>query len=353
MSLPDPTPLPDPTGPRKHGRLGLILPFAALALLIVGWSAAWVWAKGETAKRMDAAIVAWKQAGYQVGWKDREIGGYPFRMDVTLTEVTARTPSGWALEAPRLEGEAFMHAITHWLIAAPVGVTFVRPEGGPVAVKGELIRASLTRLQQRPPSFSFEGVKLTFAAAAGAQPFGLASADRVEFHLRAGPDDEGGVFASLDGGKARSSGLLARIAGGKPIAMVWNSTVSKMSAFTGPSWAEAVRHWSGAGGQMSVRNAGITAGDATLGVTSGTLNTASDGRLAGALQVTLRQAPRGLTALAAEGIVEADAAQSAATVIKARQGAGDAAQAAIDFQAGRTTLGPVALGAAPKVYDPS
>ncbi|MGZ3371660.1 MAG: DUF2125 domain-containing protein, partial [Caulobacteraceae bacterium] len=72
----------------------------------------------------------------------------------------------------------------------------------------------------------------------------------------------------------------------------------------------------------------------------------------GSLAVTLRQAPRGLDALSAEHIVEPDAAQSAATVVQARKGGGDVAEASLDFQAGRTTLGPVALGPAPKVYDP-
>ena len=352
MTSLEPDSLPDPATPRKYRRLGLILPFAALGLLVVGWSVAWFWAAGQVAKRMDAAALAWKPAGYQLAWRQRTIGGYPFRMDVTLTDATARGPGGWGLEAPRLEGEAYLFSMGHWLMAAPAGITFVRPLGGPVAVKGELIRASLTHLQSRPPSFSFEGVKLTFAPAAGAQPFALASADRAEFHLRAGPDDEGGVFASLDGGRAGPSGVLAEVAAGKPISMVWNATLSKMSAFGGASWPEAVRHWTAGGGLMTVRNAGITAGDASLGVTSGTLAAASDGRLSGVLQVTLRQAPRGLTALADKGVIDAGAAQSAATVVQARQGGGDAAQAAIDFQAGRTTLGPVALGAAPKVYDP-
>lgn len=352
MSLPDPAPLPNSLGPRKYRRLGLILPFAALGFLVIAWSAAWIWAEAEVAKRLDAAAEAWKPAGYQLAWRERTIGGYPFRMDVTLTDVTARAPGGWGLAAPRLEGEAYLFSLGHWLVAAPAGLTFVRPLGGPVAVKGELIHASLTHLQQRPPSFSFEGVKLTFAPAPGAQPFGLASADRVEFHLRAGPDDEGGVFASLDGGKAGPSGVLAEVAGGKPISMVWNSTLSKMSAFGGPTWPEAVRHWTAGGGRMTVRNAGINAGDTSLGVTSGTLGAGSDGRLSGVLQVTLRQAPRGLNALSDKGVIEPGAAQSAATVVQARQGAGDAAQAAIDFQAGRTTLGPVALGPAPKVYDP-
>lgn len=343
--------LPDTSPPRKPRRLGLWLPFVGLTLFIAAWSAAWVWVRGETARRMDAAVAVLAQAGYPVTWKDRVIGGYPFRMDVTLTDARAREPSGWGLEAPRLEGEAFMHAPTSWVIAAPDGITFVRPQGGAVDVKGQTIRASLTHPTAHPPSFSFEGVKLAFAPEPGAQPFGLTSAERVEFHLRAGPDDEGGVFARVDNGQARLSGLFARVAGGKPVSMVWNSTLSKMSAFTGASWPDAVRRWADAGGRMTVRQAGITAGDAVLGVDSGSLGVGADGRLSGALQVTLRQASRGLAAMGDTGLIEPDAAQRATVVTEARRGVGEAVQGSIDFQAGRTTLGPVALGPAPKVYD--
>ena len=344
--------VPDPAPPRKPRRLGLWLPFAALGLLIAAWSAAWVWARGEAAGRLDAAAQALNRAGYQLAWRDRIVGGYPFRLDVTLTDARLREPSGWALEAPRIEAEAFLHAPTSWLIAAPAGITFVRPLGGPVTVSGQLIRASLTHPGAHPPSFSFEGVKLTFNPQPGAQPFAFTAADRVEFHLRAGPEDQGGVYARLDGGKARLSGLFARVAGDKPISIVWNSTLSKISAFSGASWPEAVRHWSDAGGRMSVRQAGITAGDAVLGVNSGDLGAGADGRLTGALNVTLRQAPRALDAMGDTGVIEPDAAQAATLIARTRQGAGDVAQASLDFQAGRTTLGPVALGPAPKVYDP-
>jgi hypothetical protein len=344
--------LPDTTPPRKRLRLGLWLPFVALGVLIAGWSGGWVWARGQTAARMDGAVQALGRAGYEVSWARRQIGGYPFRMDVTLTDAHVREPSGWALEAPRIEGEAFMHAITSWLIAAPDGITFVRPLGGPVAVKGQVIRASLTHPNARPPSFSFEGVKLVFTPQPGAQPFALTTADRVELHLRAGPDDEGGVFVRVDNGKAGLSGLFARVAGGKPISIVWNSTLSKMSAFAGHDWPAAVRHWSDAGGRMTVRQAGVTAGDAVIGANSGTLGAGADGRLTGALQVTLRQAPRGLAALGETGVIAPESAQAATVVAQARQGAGDTAEATINFQAGRTTLGPVALGPAPKVYDP-
>jgi hypothetical protein len=337
--------------PRKHSRLGLYLPFALLLIAVVAWTVFWLWARGEARIRMDDAVQDLKSAGYQISWKDRTLGGYPFRMDVTLTDVSVRDPSGWALQAPDLEGEAFAYAPTHWLIAAPQGLTFVRPVGGPVVMNGQLIRASLTDFDKRPPSLSFEGVKVTFQPQQGAQPFALSAADRVEFHLRAGPDDEGGVFARVDNGTARLSGLFARVAQGKPISIVWNSTLSKMSAFAGADWPSAVRHWADAGGQMTVRDGALTAGDALISASNSKLSVGRDGRLTGSLDATLRQAPRALGAMGESGVLAPETADAAAAVAKARQGDGDAARITLTFQAGQTTLGPVAIAPAPKVYE--
>jgi hypothetical protein len=343
--------VPDPEAPRKPSRLGLYLPIGLLVLLMVAWSGFWVFARGQAYSRMDAAVASLTKAGYRIGWGGREIGGYPFRMDVTLTDFEVREPSGWALRAPKMEAEAFAYSPTHWIVAAPQGLTFVRPEAGPVTVTGKLIRAALFDFSRRPPSFDFEGVGLTFQPDAGAQPFSLSAADRVEFHLRAGPDDQGGVFFSVDKGKARLAGLFARIAGDRPISITWNSTLSKMSAFDGDTWPEAVQHWVGAGGQMTVRNAGVTAGDAVIGSTGGTLTVGTDGRVRGQLPVTLRQAPRALDAMGASGVLPKDTAEAAASVAEARQGADQQAHATLDFEAGRTTLGPVDIGPAPKVYE--
>ncbi len=343
--------MPDPAPPGKHRRLGLYVPFGLLLLLIAGWSAYWGWARGELSRRLDAAQARLSEAGYQVSWKDRHIGGYPYRLDVTLSDFHAREPGGWALAAPKLEAQAQAFAPGSWLVAAPLGLTFTRPEGGPVTVTGRLVRASLTHLTSRPPSFSFEGVDLQFRPDPGAKPFGLTAASRVEFHLRAGPDDQGGVFALVEGGQARLSGLFARVANGQPIGITWNSTLSKMSAFSGRDWADAVRRWTEAGGQMTVRDAGVTAGEALVKVNSGTLGVSREGRVAGTLDLSLRQAPKSLSAMADEGVIAPDSAQAAATVAEAGQ-SGDLAHGALHFEAGRTTFGPVALGPAPKVYDP-
>lgn len=339
--------------PRKRSRLGLYLPFALAVLVAVAWTAGWLWVRGEVRSRMDESVATLKRAGYEVSWKDRGIGGYPFRFNVNLTDARIREPSGWSLEAPVLEAQSRVSSPTSWVIVAPQGATFVRPMGGPVQVKGKVIRASLTHLSEVPPRFSFEGVDLTFQPGAGAQPFGLEAAKRVEFHLRGNKElDEGLVSVRVEDGKARLAGLFGRIAGERPVSIVWTAALTKISAFSGPDWPGAVRRWVDAGGRMNLREAGVTAGEAVLGSNSGTLTVAADGRLSGVLDVTLRQGPRALGAMGETGLIPQERAEAAAAVAAAREGTGDAARATIHFQAGQTTLGPVALGPAPRVYGP-
>ncbi|MDZ4375808.1 MAG: DUF2125 domain-containing protein, partial [Phenylobacterium sp.] len=167
MSVPDPSPT------RKFSRRTPIIVVAITVLLIVGWSGVWLWARGQAEARLDAAASAVREAGYDLSWRSREIVGYPFRLNINLTEARMRDTSGWALEMPRLEAQAFLHAPSHWILAAPDGLTFVRPVGGPVRVTGKYIRASLTQPTATPPNLSFEAVGLTFQPAAGANPFSL------------------------------------------------------------------------------------------------------------------------------------------------------------------------------------
>jgi hypothetical protein len=345
--------VPDPNAPRKPSRLGLYGPFLLLLIFMAAWSVAWFQARAEVVRRLDQGAAALQQAGYELGWRDREVGGYPFRIDVTLRDAHIRDRSGWALDAPKVEAEAFMHAPTHWVVAAPDGLTFVRPLGGPVRVTGRLIRMSLSHFGNWPPNLSFEGTGLSFTPAPGATPFGLSAADRVELHLRQAPaavGDEGGAWLSVSNGKARLTGLLGRIAGDKPISIAWDGRLSKMNAFRGRSWPDAVRAWTAAGGRMEVKRGGLTAGEALIGVNTGDLGVDHEGRLSGVLDVSLRQAPRALGEMGATGAIAPDRAEAAAEVARARQGPGDLAHATLNFEAGRTTLGPVAISPAPKVY---
>lgn len=344
MSVPDTEPV------RKHSRAGLFIPFILLLVAMVAWTGFWFWLRIQTADRMDETAEALRAAGYEVSWSERSIGGFPFRLNVTLTEPRIREPSGWALAAPRLESEAYIHGLGNWIFAAPEGLTFTRPVAGPVEVKGRVLRASLAGLDEAIPRFDFQGADLTFTPGAGAQPFSLSAAKLAEIHLRPAPEDQAGFFVEVKEGQARFSGLFANIAEDGEIALKWDSILTKASALRGADWPSAARAWADAGGTMQVQEAGLTAGEAVIGVRSGVLSVGDDGRLVGALETTLRQAPRALEAMGEGGVLPEETAETAAAVAAAREGADETAQATITFQAGRTTLGPVAIGPAPRVY---
>ena len=341
--------LPDETPARKPRRFWLYAPFLLALLLAAAWGGVWLHLRGQAEKALDDGAARLRAEGYDVGWKSRAIAGFPMRLSVTLTEARIREPSGWALAAPVLEAEARVHAPGHWLFAAPRGLTFTRPKGGPVTVTGQVIRASLRNLDASPPNFSFEGVKLAFAPEAGALPFALSSAERVELHLRAAPGDKGSSLLRVADAKGRPGTLWGRIAGDQAIDIGWDLTLDHAAAFKGASWPDAVRNWTAAGGAAEVRQAGITAGPAVLGVQSGRLSVEADGRLRGDLRANLKRAPQALAAMGAQGVIAPETAAIAGLVAATRQD-GEIAGATISFQAGQTTLGPVAVAPAPKVY---
>lgn len=343
--------MPDPTPSRKPvSRLGLYIPYALAAIVVLAWSGAWVWARNATVARIDAGATALRKAGYELSWRERSVSGYPLRLNVTLTDVSVRDRSGWALSSPRLEGQTYLHAPKQWLVAAPDGLTFVRPRGGPVQVTGRLIRASISHPDQTPPSVSFEGTGLVFTPANGAQPFGLTGAERVEIHLRRAPaevGDEGGFWVMVQDGRARLSGLLERMAGGRPVQIAWDSRFDHASALRGDSWADAVKAWTAAGGRLTVKRATLTAGDAVVAIDGGALTVATDGHAQGTLPLSLRQAPRALEALEGSGVAEPAAAEAAAAQLS---GPPDLARATLTFDAGRARIGPAALWNAPRIY---
>jgi len=115
----------------------------------------------------------------------------------------------------------------------------------------------------------------------------------------------------------------------------------------GRNWPVAAHAWSEAGGALRIRQLRIHPGDADLEARSGDLTVGPDGRLRGEVPVRLVQAQRALTAMAQVGSIAPETARVAAVTLTA---AGSPTPVNVDFLAGRATLGPVALGAAPKVY---
>ncbi|MDP1632604.1 MAG: DUF2125 domain-containing protein [Caulobacter sp.] len=314
--------LPDRPAARKPRRLGLILPWLALVLLAGGWSAAWFKLKAEAVARMDAAVAGMRTQGYQVSWDQRTVGGFPFRLDVNLTAPRIAEPSGWALAAPVVKSEAWIYRLDQWVMVLPAGLTLTRPQGGDVLVRADALRASLGGLDQRPPRLSVEGAGLRFDPAAGGAPYFLQSAERLELHLRPGPDNQGGMLFRVDGARLRLEGLPARVAQGRPVSLMWDLALSRMSELSGANWPAAVRRWRNAGGVITVRAAEIRGGDALLAGSGGPLTVGPDGRLEGEMKAALKEAKSGTTALSGQ----------------------------VSLKDGRVVLGPLDVGPSPRLY---
>lgn len=345
--------MPEPAAERKPpSRFWLYAPYALVGVAALGWSLGWWVMSGQVKTGMDKQANDLRQAGYQVSWASRKIGGYPFRVDVSLTEAKLAEPSGWGLSFPVLKTEAFAYRLNHLVLVAPDGVTVTRPVAGPLRVTAKGLRASLVQSGVALPRLAVEGAGLGFSPEPGAASFGLASADKLEFHLIPGGDNEMAMLLRLDGGKASGGGLTARLAGTKPVSLLWDATLSQREAFKGRDWPDAVRSWTAAGGALSLKQGGLSLGDTHMGLTTGRLTVGADGRLRGSLEANLRFGAQALLAMGDSGLIDPSAAQIAAAVVQAREGGIEAkgARVNLSFEAGRTTIGPVALGQAPKVY---
>lgn len=324
---------------RKPRRLGLYLPWAALVVAAAGWSVAWLWMMHETQSRLDAGAAALRRSGWTVAWDSRHVGGYPFRLDVDVSHLRLAEPSGWAVAMPALKSEAFAFAPTNWVFFAPGGLTFTRPDGGPVVVGASALRASVNSWDEAPPRISLEGDDLSFAAAPGAKPFSLTSAKSLQFYTRAGPGEQAALFFSLDGATARPDSWIGQIAAGMPVAIRLDTIINHAGDLHGATWRGLVAHWSAAGGAFDVHQLTLTAGDASLDARKGGIAVGDDGRLEGILEASLSD----------EGRVFAVAQTGKAPVVDAAPRA-SALDLRLTLRDGWTWLGPLKLAPAPRAY---
>lgn len=333
---------PSRKAPQKARRGGLFIPFILAALVVAGWSYGWFWLRGQAEQRMDAQAADLKSRGYDLSWSARTFHGFPFRMNVDLADARIAEPTGWAVRAPVLKGEAAVFNLTHWVLVAPQGVVLTRPEAGDVAITGKALRASISHVQEYPPRVSVEGAGLTFAPAPGARPFELVSAQDMQLHLRGGPEDQGAIFFKAGGAKTAFTGLLGRIARDKTAAMVLETRLSHVSHLRGRNWEAAVKRWSAAGGQITLQQSQILAGDAEGKAKSGVLSVDSDGRVTGALEVAIKERADPSRPIETPEQALAAAAQAV--------GQEPVIEASLSFRDGRTFLGVIDTGPAPKVY---
>jgi hypothetical protein len=342
--------MPQPAPPVKPPRrFWLYAPYALVGAVALVWTLAWLGISHEIAARMDAETADLRAAGWTVDWAERTIDGYPFRIRVTIERPRLREPGGWGFEAPSLKAQANAYDLSHWITYAPAGLTLQRPTGGPVAVDG-LMRASLAIVGGTTPRIAVEGANLVFTPAKGSIAFPLSRAAHLGLFLRPSDGGRAEAYASFDGAVSAPDTLLGRMSGGRTTAMLADLFVDHAERLSGPSVAAALRRWSAAGGKVQVVRAGLAGDGAWLGVRPGELGLDQDGRLRGGVGLLAYGAPKIVRRLGAEGQINPLAAEAAAQIVEITEDAQGHARLDLNFVAGVTTIGPIPVGRAPKLY---
>jgi hypothetical protein len=204
------------------------------------WCVGWFWLRGRPSSGWTPSRLALKARGYDLSWSSRTFSGFPFRLDVNLTDARVAEPSGWALRIPELNSEAMIYDLTTGWVA-PRGALLTRPNGGDVAIAGEALRASLAGMDQHPPRISIEGAKLVFSTAPGrALPAALGrhhAAAPAPRPRRPGRDPvQGQRRAGQFHGPAGS-----HRPGQRPPTMILDARLTHVSYLRGENWADAVQ----------------------------------------------------------------------------------------------------------------
>ncbi|WP_333823674.1 DUF2125 domain-containing protein [Pinisolibacter sp.] len=177
------------TAPSRRMRLPLVIGLG-VAIAAAGWTAVWATARGRILAEIDGRLATLSTRGVVVACADREIGGYPFRM-----ELTCRSPG------VEIRDRGFTASAQALRVVAQVWdprLVLVEVDGPGIAVTGgdatsakwRLLRSSLRWAGDgvQRVSLSVDGLDLT-AAPAGPPPVHLV-AEHVEAHGR--PHGEGG-----------------------------------------------------------------------------------------------------------------------------------------------------------------
>ena len=343
------------TAPR-HSRRGLAVPFIIVGLLLAGWTGWWFWLSDQVETRLAAQVEVLRQDGWTISHAPARITGWPFRTRVSMPQTDILAPSGHGVAAPELVAEASSWNPDHWVVVAPDGLILTRADKGRIAIAGDGLRFSISHLSDRFPDLRAEMIRPTFTALEGAQPFPIASAERIQLetrpHLTDGlaSTDELDVLFRLIDARGRPGGPVESATGQGRLSADVEGTIVGASRLQGMDSAGVFTAWTAAGGRFTAVRGRLKAGDSTALISSETLSARADGRLQGSLAVTAEKPVAVIAGLAR--------AQSGAVNRPGAAGAVAAAAAAgerpvdlvIQFRDGRTWLGPFPLAPAPRLF---
>ena len=346
----------DSAKPYRHPRRGIAIPFLLVGVVLAVWTGWWFYLVQQIEARLESQVVALRQDGWTITHAGVATTGWPFRARVEIPHASILAPSGHGVAAPKFVAEANAWNPDHWVVIAPDGLTLSRADKGKVGVRGDGLRFSVSHLRERFPDLRVELIRPVFTPHPDAEPFPIASAERVQLETRPhkaegqADADAMDVLFNLVDARGRRGGPVEGATQEGRLTLALEGTIQQASRLKGPDAAGIFSNWTRSGGRFTAVRGELTAGESRALLSSDALSADADGRLTGQIALTaekpgpvmsgMAQAPSG--AVNRAGAVGA----AAATAVN-----GDRpVELTLQFREGRTWLGVFPLAPAPKLF---
>ncbi len=323
----------------------LIVIVLAAALLWSGW---WVLGARATKAAFEGWLAAQREAG-RVAQADIRVRGFPSRFDTTFSDLELGDPEGvlWSADAFQtlMLSYAPNRAVAAWpgpqRIATPAGAVVIEGAEASASVRvGVAASLPLERLAfvGRDVTASGEGWRASAAEVRAAAEREDGSADGSSYHLGVLVRDAG-----LADGMAPADLLPSRLTLVRIDARARLSAPLDRAAAAAPPRLLA----------LDLEEARLDWGAARLRLSGGPIAVGRDGALDGTLAVRIVEWPRLVAAAVAAGLLperQAPITIAALDLLAGDDAPGGTIRTELTFSNGRMRLGPIPLGAAPRLY---
>lgn len=244
--------------PRWPSRWRLYAPYILLALVAFGWSVAWFVIRGRVVGGLDEWVAAEAEQGRRWTCADRQVGGYPFRIEIVCASLSLDRPDvratlGRVLVAAQIYNPN--HIIAE--AAAPLHVV----AGARVIDSGwKLLQTSVVlengRLARTAIVLEEPTVHTT---APDIAPIDLSSR-HLELHVRPDPADRTALDGAISTLAAKVPGLDDLVGGVEAADLDLRLLVTQANDLPArPIWSELER-WRISGGRLGLTRFGMTKG---------------------------------------------------------------------------------------------
>jgi hypothetical protein len=243
---------------RKHSRWGLYLPFVALLLVVGGWSAYWLVARGVVSGGLDRWLADEQARGVSITCADRAISGYPFRLEIRCASVSFQRPAGHGRTLSATLGPLLVigqpHTPSHVIIQADGPLRIDSGDGARTELRWEALEASRRAPGGELERLSVEMRKPVLTVTTTAGVTNLAAA-KLEAHIRRNPtrpprDRAADVFLQL--AQLASGDLDAFLGDANPSDIDLQLTIAQFPILAGGLTPNALEAWRQASGKVDL-----------------------------------------------------------------------------------------------------